>query len=128
MDKMSKDKVVETKQTHIHISKQIEIRNEALLKEKYSKATLLGLHDRLQSDIILLSKEIFVIQDENGKINKMKEKERLMETRIKENVNQLHNKARKVEKVIILYILHINIIIFNNFLRKISMIKMNKDL
>jgi len=91
---------MEVEQNNTQLSQQIEIRNDCLNKEKYERSTLQCLYERLQKDLSLIKKEIVVFEDENIKIGKLTEKERLKETAIKEIVNQLHVKAKKLEKVL----------------------------
>ena len=98
--KINKNKHMEVEQNNTQLSKQIEIRNDCLIKEKYSRSTLQSLYERLQKDLTSIKKEIVVVEDENMKIGKLTEKERLKETAIKEIVNQLHVKAKKLEKVL----------------------------
>ena len=99
IENINKQKILESTQNNFNITQQIEIRNDSLLKEKYSKSTLLGMYEKLLGDITSLKKSLYTYENENTKIAKLIEKEKLEETAIKEKVNQFHNKARKIEIV-----------------------------
>ncbi len=99
IDIKKQNKLNDVIQSNESLRKQIEIRKTNLLKEQYSKNTLQGLYERLQSDIIIIQKEINYLDIDNGKLVKLIEKEKINETSVKERVNQLFSKAKKIDKV-----------------------------
>jgi len=80
---------------------QIEIRSQSLVQEQYTKATLSTMMEKMKSDINKIKKEITYFEFENGRVNKSYEKEKFIKTAIKEKVNQLFSKEKKMELVIL---------------------------
>lgn len=99
LDKKNSSKIQESVEKNDTNRIQLEIRKNNLIKEQYSKQTLLGLLERLNSEIIGIQKDINSLDSENLKLQKFYEKERINDNLIKEKCNQLFNKAKKFEKV-----------------------------
>ena len=78
---------------------QIEIQKQSLIQEQFTRDTLLIMLEKTKSDINKIKKEVTFYEFENGKVNKFYEKEKFIQTSIKEKVNNLYSKEKKMELV-----------------------------
>jgi len=79
---------------------QYKIKKHNLIKEDYTRNTLLGLFNRMTSELHEMKKEVLVYKEENTRCVRNLDKEEKKETDIKEFVNKIYNKAAIMDKVL----------------------------
>jgi len=99
IDRINKNKTDEITKNNDNSSSKFEIMKIALEKEKYTRATLQGIIDKMLEGKVQINKEIKLIQVENKKVQQKIEIEKKNEISINYIANKLYSNARKQENV-----------------------------
>ena len=98
MDNKFKDKVADLEDQSVNYDMNKEIQKRKLEDEKYAKASYTHLIKKLKEDLIVIKKDINDREQYSQRLDKQLEKEKLIESAIKEKLNQLHSLKLNEEK------------------------------
>jgi len=101
MDKRQEVKVQKLNMGLLKTKSLFEIKKNAFLQEEYTRSTLQGMYNNMQSELQKTKKEIITFVELNKRSAIFLDKERLNNTGIKETVNKIHNKMTTQDKVFI---------------------------
>ena len=94
MDSKTKKKFDEVNSNNENMKNAIEIKKKKKEEELYTKKTLSKQIEKLKNDLLLVQKEIIMLENDTKKLNKKYEKERSKQNEIKERYNAVYSKIK----------------------------------
>ena len=94
MDSKTKKKFEEVSNSNENMKNAIEIKKKKKEEEQYTKKTLSKQIEKLKTDILLVQKEILMLENDTKKLNKKYERERTKQNEIKEKYNSVYSKIK----------------------------------
>ena len=94
MDSKTKKKFEEVSNSNKNMKNAIEIKKKKKEEEQYTKKTLSKQIEKLKTDILLVQKEILMLENDTKKLNKKYERERTKQNEIKEKYNAVYSKIK----------------------------------
>ena len=94
MDSKTKKKFDEVNSNNENMKNAIEIKKKKKEEEMYTKKTLSKQIENLKTDILLVQKEINMLENDTKKLNKKYERERSKQNEIKEKYNAVYSKIK----------------------------------
>ena len=94
MDSKTKKKFEEVSNSNENMKNAIEIKKKKKEEEQYTKKTLSKQIEKLKTDILLVQKEILMLENDTKKLNKKYERERTKQNEIKEKYNAVYSKIK----------------------------------
>lgn len=94
MDSKTKKKFEEVNSNNENMKNAIEIKKKKKEEEQYTKKTLSKQIEKLKTDILLVQKEILMLENDTKKLNKKYERERAKQNEIKERYNSVYSRIK----------------------------------